>query len=424
MMTQAFYTGISGLKTYSNGIDVVSDNLANISTTGFRAYNAEYSTLFEDSLASASTNLMQSNSIGVGVQMQATSMSLDQGSLMLSDRSTDLAIMGDGWFGVQAGGAPLYTRAGDFVFDANDDLVTNDGYHVLGTMGGNISADNVLTESLAEVPLGDIAAQEKLRFPKTLTYPPEPTTKAKFMANLGVGKEGSEIVTIGASVIDKNNDKNELKLTFTKPEEQTPPGTQWDVVATVKSLDGKTVYDRQEGKVSFDESGALISSTLTSVDNNGTPVAIDLGDGYDGIISIDIPVVPGSSLADGTIGGDLRGYDINRNGEVIATFTNGRQSSVGRIAVYHFQNDQGLDRVTGTRFAESSNSGKAIFFKDADGKNILGTGITNHKLEGSNVEMSSGLTELIILQRAYDANSKSITTADEMIQKALSMDAK
>jgi flagellar hook protein FlgE len=291
-------------------------------------------------------------------------------------------------------------------------------------MGGNISADNVLTESLAEVPLGDIAAQEKLRFPKTLTYPPEPTTKAKFMANLGVGKEGSEIVTIGASVIDKNNDKNELKLTFTKPEEQTPPGTQWDVVATVKSLDGKTVYDRQEGKVSFDESGALISSTLTSVDNNGTPVAIDLGDGYDGIISIDIPVVPGSSLADGTIGGDLRGYDINRNGEVIATFTNGRQSSVGRIAVYHFQNDQGLDRVTGTRFAESSNSGKAIFFKDADGKNILGTGITNHKLEGSNVEMSSGLTELIILQRAYDANSKSITTADEMIQKALSMDAK
>ena len=68
MMTQAFYTGISGLKTSSSGIDVVSDNLANISTVGFRAYNAEYSTLFEDSLASASNNLAINNSIGNGVQ--------------------------------------------------------------------------------------------------------------------------------------------------------------------------------------------------------------------------------------------------------------------------------------------------------------------------------------------------------------------
>jgi flagellar hook protein FlgE len=354
--------------------------------------------------------------------MQATSMSLDQGSLMLSDRSTDLAIMGDGWFGVQERGDALYTRAGDFVFDANDDLVTNDGYHVLGTMGGNISAENVLTESLAEVPLGDITAQEKLRFPKTLTYPPEPTTSAKFMGNLGVGNEGYEIITMGASVIDGENDRNELKLTFTKPDEQTPPGTQWNVIATITSHDGETVYDTQEGQVSFDDSGALVSSTLTTIDNNGTAVEIDLGNGYDGVVSIDIPVVPGSSITDGTIGGDLEGYSINKNGEVIATFTNGRQSSVGRIAVYHFQNDQGLDRITGTRFAQSSNSGEAIFFKDETGQNIIGTEITNFKLESSNVDMSSGLTELIILQRSYDANSKSVTTADEMIQKALNMD--
>ncbi len=423
MMTQAFYTGISGLKTYSNGIDVVSDNLANISTPGFRAYNAEYATLFENSLASASSNLFQSNNVGVGVQIQATSMSLDQGSLTLSERSTDMAIMGDGWFGVQQKGEPLYTRAGNFMFDANDDLVTDDGYHVLGTMGGNISADNVLTASLAEVPLSDVNTQEKLRFPKTLTYPPEPTTKAKFMANLGVGSEGYEIVTVGASVIDGQNERNELKLKFTRSAVQTLPGTQWDVVATVKSLDGQATYDTQSGQVSFDDSGALTSSTLTSINNNGTPVAIDLGSGYDGIVSIDIPVVSGSSVADGTIGGELRGYSINKNGEVIATFTNGRQSSVGRIAVFHFQNDQGLERITGTRFAQSSNSGKAIFFKDATGQNIIGTEITNFKLEGSNVEMSSGLTELIILQRAYDANSKSVTTADQMIQKALNMDA-
>jgi flagellar hook protein FlgE len=423
MMTQAFYTGISGLKVYSNGIDVVSDNLANISTPGFRAYNAEYAPLFEKSLASASSNLLSSNDVGVGVQMQATTMSMTQGSLTLSDRSTDLAIMGDGWFGIQREGKPLYTRAGDFVFDANDDLVTNDGYHVLGTMGGNISDDNVLTKTLNEVKLGDVNAQQKLRFPKTLTYPPEPTKNVKFMANLGVGKEGYEIVTAGANVIDSESNRNELRLEFTKSQTQTPPGTQWDVVATIQSPDGTKIYDIQKGKLSFDESGALLSSTLGSINNNGTPINIDLGQGYDGIVSIDVPVVPGSSIADGTIGGDLRGYSINKNGEVIATFTNGKQSSVARIAVYHFQNDQGLERISGTRFAKSSNSGEAIFFKDESGQNIIGTEMTNFKLESANVAMSDSLTELIILQRAYDANSKSVTTADEMIQKALQMDA-
>ncbi len=422
-MTQAFYTGVSGLKVYSNGIDVISDNLANISTPGFRAYNAEYSALFENSLASASSNLFQSNSAGVGAQMQATSMSLDQGSLELSDRSTDLAIVGNGWFGIEQDGAVLYTRAGNFTFDADDNLVANDGYHVLGTIGDNISTDNILTQTLTEVPLGDIHTQEKLHLPKTLAYLPEPTTEAKFIANLGVGKEGYKVITVGASVIDGQNERNELKLTFTRSAVQPPHGIEWDVVATVKSLDGQTTYDTQTGQVVFDESGALISSSLTTIDNNATPIAIDLGSGYDGIVSIDTPVVSGSSEVNGTIGGDLQGYSINENGEIIATFTNDRQSSVGRIAVFHFQNDQGLERITGTRFAESSNSGQALFYKDATGENIIGTKIANFKLEGSNVEMGVGLTELIILQRAYNANSKSVITADEMIQKALNMDA-
>lgn len=86
-------------------------------------------------------------------------------------------------------------------------------------------------------------------------------------------------------------------------------------------------------------------------------------------------------------------------------------------------NDQGLERINGSRFRESSNSGKPTFFQDASGKNIIGTDITNFKLEGSNISMEYGLTELIILQRSYDASAKSITTADQMMQKALNMDA-
>ena len=417
MMTQAFDTGISGLQNNSTGINVLSNNLANIDTVGFKGYNVEFSSLFESSIA---TSFSANDTVGNGVQVQASSMDKSQGSLLLSDRSTDLAIEGNGWFGVKGSDKTVYTRDGAFSIDANADLVTQDGFHVLGTLGGNISKDNVLTKEIDEIPLGDVAKQQELRFPKTLTYPPQPSTKAKFSANLGTGFDP---VTVGASVVDPQGKRNDLRLEFVKDPVQTPPGSQYNVTATVKSLDGTQLYDTQTGRVTFDEAGALTSSTLTSIDNNGTPVTIDLGTGYDGITSIDIPVVPGSSVADGTIGGDLQGYSINKNAEVIATFTNGKQSSVGKIAVYHFANEQGLTRLSGSRFEESSNSGKASFFQDATGQNIAGVQVRNFKLESSNVQMSTGLTELIILQRAYDANAKSVTTADQMMQKALNMDA-
>ena len=419
-MIQAFYTGISGLKTYSAGIDVVSDNLANTNTVGYRGYNVEFASMFENSLASANAGIIDS-SIGTGTQLKTTSMIQTNGSLLLSDKSTDMAIDGDGWFGVQGDENPIYTRDGNFTFDAKDDLVTIDGLHVLGTMGNNISDNDVLTSTLNEIILGDVNAQEKLRFPKSLTYPAEATTTAKFLANVGTA-DGS-VVTVGASVVDSQSNKNHLRLEFTKDPIQNPPGSQWSIVATTQSLDGTIVYDTQTGSAEFDAAGALASHTMSTIDNNGTPVTIDLGSGYDGVVSINIPVVPGSSIANGTIGGDLQGYAINENAEVIATFTNGMQSSVGKIALFHFQNDQGLERLSGSRFQESSNSGEAIFFTDENGQNIIGAEVVNFKLEGSNYGMTSGLTELIIYQRAYDANSKCISTADEMMQKALSMDA-
>jgi len=416
MMTQAYYTGISGLKSSSDSIDVVSNNIANVNTTGFRSYDAEFASLFETSMAE--TNAMDDD-IGKGVRIQSTSMNTEQGSIVLTDKNTDLAIQGEGWFAVQGNNDPMYTRDGAFVFDVNDDLVTTDGMYVLGTVGNNIGDGDILTEKLDKVELTSVSTQEKLRFPKTLTYPAKPTTEAKFMANLG---SGYDPVTIGARVIDPQDNENHLKLEFRKREKQVSPGSQYDVVATIQSPDGKEIYNSVSGEATFDSAGALVSTTLTTIDNNGVDVAIDLGSGFDGIVAIDThEVVPGSSIANGTVGGDLVGYSINKDAEVIATFTNGEQSSVGKIAVYHFQNDQGLERISGTRFQESSNSGKAIFYTDSNGKIVNGTNITNFALENSNVELTNGLTELIILQRSFDANSKSITTADQMIQKALDM---
>ena len=418
MMTQAFYTGVSGLKNYSTGIDVVANNLANISTVGFRGYQAEYASIFDDVLSTTAS--LQNDAVGVGVRLQTSGMNNSQGTLMQSDRATDLAIQGDGWFGIEKDSKPVFTRDGTFGIDENADLVTADGYFVLGTLAGNVSADNVLTDVVASTPLGDPASQVKLRLPESITYPPQPSTNVKFISNIGVGFEP---VTMGATLIDPQNNKNSLKLEFTKDPASTPPETQYNLKATLSSLDGSTIYDTQTGRVSFDATGGLVSNTLTTINNNGSPVKIDLGSGLNGVVAMDTPTQASSSVADGTIGGELIGYSINENADIMATFSNGEQSSIGKVAIYHFQNDQALKRVSGTRFHETPNSGKAIFYKDAQGNNIIGTNVVNHRLEASNVAISSGLTELIVLQRSYDANSKSITTADQMIQKALSMDA-
>jgi len=419
-MIQAFYSGISGLKAGQSAIDVTADNIANVSTTGFRGYNAEFAALFEDATGTMSSSSNPST-IGSGVRLQATTIDLSEGSFALSDRSTDMAIEGDGWFGVVDSSGPLYTRAGNFTFDQNSDLVTVDGMYVLGSMGGNIDFDtNTLTETLQEVPLKDAAQQEKLSFPNTLTYPQVPTTFANYIGNVGTL---DEVRTMGADVIDAAGNKNNLKLTYTKSVPQVSPGSQWDVVATTQSLDGTIVYDTQAGVANFDSQGGMVSTTLTTIDNNGAQVNINLGTGFDGVTAIANIPTSSNYETDGTIGGDLVGYDINRYAEVVATFSNGLQSTVGQVAIYHFYNDNGLDRAAGARFSQSVNSGAATIFKDANGENTIGANVMTYRLENSNVTLDNALTQLIVLQRSYDANSKSISTADEMMQKALQMDA-
>jgi len=418
-MIQGFYSGLSGIQAHQSAIDVTADNIANVQTVGFRSYTSEFGSLFDNAQATTSLESSVDSTIGVGTRFQATGMDLSQGSITQTDRSTDLAIVGDGWFGVATNNETYYTRAGNFTFDSNRDLVTPEGMYVLGTVGDNVDIQNEkLLQEVDDVKLSNVKQQEKIQLPENLQYPPEPTTTINFYGNIGTLNEAQ---AISAQAIDQEGNKNTVKLLFTQTDPQPTNGTSWDITATVSQ--GDEILSTQTGTVLFDETGALVSNTLTQIDNNGTTVTINLGEKYSGVTAIANTPITGSSQADGIEGGELIGYEINQNAEVIATFTNGRQSSVAQIAVYHFQNDQGLDRTTGTLFQQSSNSGEAFFYQNETGENILGSSVMNFALETSNVKLENGLTELIIYQRAYDANAKSITTADQMIQQALQMDA-
>ena len=419
MMTQAFYTGISGLRSNQGAIDIVSNDIANISTVGYRGYSSEFSSFFEKELATTSASSSTSNLVGLGSKLNASSMNTSFGDMQISDKSSDLALVGNGWFGVVGSqGESLYTRAGNFNFDNEGSLVTSEGNYVLGTMGGNIN-NGKITGILDEVKLGAAGTQSEMSFPTSLVYEAIPTTLSQFYGNIGREDLPRKI---SASAIDLQGNKNNIELSFAMSQPQVLPGTQWDVVATAQSLNGDTVYDTQTGKVEFDGLGAITSSTINSINNNGSVVELDLGSGFSGVTSLSGSPISASSQSNGSVGGDLEGYEINSNAEVIASFSNGIHTSVGKIAVYHFRNDQGLERNSGSTFRQSSNSGDPLIYQDANGDYYNGVNILNYRLEGSNVRMSEGLTDLIVYQRAYDANSKSISTANEMMQKALQMD--
>lgn len=445
-MTQGYYAGISGLQTHQYGLDVIADNLANVETVAYKSSSTEFSDLFSRIIASSGGGTPTSDDIGYGVGLQATSFIFHQGEMMPSDRFSDLAIEGNGWFGVVGQkDQPFFTRDGHFTFDTVQNtegdvnssvsrLVTQGGMFVRGTVLNNFAYDGafdygdratngvtgayVLNNPTNEAPLADIGSQTTIEFPTRLAYPVEPTTEAQFFGNLGLSNEPH---SISADVISAANDRNLLKLTFTQSAVQPSTGIAWDVVATVTSKDGTIVYDTQQGQAIFGHSGGLESFNVPSVDNDGTSVSIDLGSGFAGVISIDGIAKSGSSSSNGISGGTLTKYGINRDGIIVADFSNGRQSAIGRVAVYHFQNDQGLNREGGTYYTESADSGKPIFWTDPDGNAITGATVRSGMLEASNVRVDVGMTDMIIMQRAYQANAKTITTVDEMIQKALSM---
>jgi flagellar hook protein FlgE len=430
--------------TYQLGMDVVADNVANVNTVGYKGSTAEFADLFTNALVSAGQT-PTSNDIGIGSRLQSTTTQMQNGSLLASERFNDLAISGNGWFGIVSGKAMSYTRAGNFVFDevqktAGDvnssvaRLTTTDGKYVTGTMLTNYSYNSsfdygdktsngaigayVVSNPTNEAELTAVDSQGMLEFPTRLAYPVEPTTKAQFFGNLPPDNQPH---TISADVISGTNERNRLKLTFTQSAVQPSTGIAWDVVATVTSNDGSKLYDTKNGQAIFNGSGGLSSCDITSMNNDGAPVAVDLGNNFNGVISIDGLAASGSSRSDGISGGTLTKYGINSNGVIVADFSNGRQSAIGRIAVYHFRNDQGLNRIGDTEFQDSSGSGKPLFWTDASGKPITGAIVNSGQLENSNVRLDIGLTDMIIMQRAYQANAKTITTGDELIQKALQM---
>lgn len=431
-MIQSIYSGVSSLQSFQTGIDVLANNIANVNTVGFKGSRTEFANLFEKAV-NTSGNAITNMQEGLGVRVNATALDMQKGNFYQSENNTDLAIVGDdGWFGLSGpNNEEYFTRAGNFRFDpytsgaAQTDLrlINPEGYLVQGTLANN-TGGGVLAPVLDSIELTNVSQQEALVFPSELIYPLETTTQADFFGNIGLSNAPQSVsagVISPATPNNPNGERNQLRLAFTKSAVQPATGSSWDVTATLATRDydplsgAGTLYDSQNSVITFDASGALNGPVLIDLDNNGASLTANLGTGFSGIVSNGGPIGATSKTLDGALAGELIDYSVNQNGEILSFFDNGKQSVVGKVAIYHFQNDQGLEAVNGNRFRTSSNSGAPVFYEENNG-NIL-----SNTLENSNVTLDRALTELIIMQRSYDAAAKTITTSDQMLKNAIQM---
>jgi flagellar hook protein FlgE len=413
-MLRSMYSGISGLRTHQTMMDVVGNNISNVNTAGYKGSSTVFQDVLSQTLQGAGapangvggTNPAQ---VGLGVKLGAISTNFAQGASQITGRATDLAIQGDGFFAVQQGNEQLYTRAGSFNFDANGQLVTPSGASVLGWEagpGGGINPNGPLTP--VRLPIGQ-------------TLPPQQTNEVRLGGNLPAttfDPANPATITNGVTVYDSQGAPIKLSITYTQTSDNN-----WNVEATAPTTAGGTevvgtaalTWDTATG--SFNEPPMAIAPT-GAVGTFTEPMNVVFGTPaepmtqYAGANSISALEQDGSAI------GALQSFTISPDGTVMGIFSNGMQEAVAQIAMANFANPGGLEKVGGSMYRPSPNSGLVqTGVAGTGGRGVLSGGT----VEMSNVDLAQEFTNLIVAQRGFQANSRVISSSDELLQDLVNL---
>lgn len=416
-MMRSMYAGVSGLKAHQTRMDVIGNNIANVNTAGFKASRVTFKEMLSQTLSGAKAPQgnrggMNPQQVGLGVSLGSIDTNLVQGNLQSTGLGTDLAIQGNGFFVVNNGTQNFYTRAGALTLDENGNLVNaSNGYIMQGWMATNgiINTNSPLTG--IRIPIGD-------------TMAPQASTEAVFAGNLNAADPEDWTATI--DIYDSQGQKHTLTLNF-KP---TNDKNQWTWTATI---DGATLGDSNEDDSDEDDSNE-ITGTITFggdgkvVEVTGNTFDINFNNGTDRIAGfrLDLSAVTQMAgdntldglYADGYSMGSLESFSIDNAGVITGSYSNGLTKAIGQIAIANFSNAGGLTRVGDTLFAESQNSGIAqIGAAGTAGRGKISAGT----LEMSNVDLAEQFTDMITTQRGFQANSRIISTTDEMLQDLVNL---
>lgn len=403
-----FSIPLSGLNASDTALATISNNLANLNTTGYKDTSVNFQDLFYQLLGSnGASDQMQ---VGAGVGVSSIDTNFTGGSVQSTGVDTDVAITGNGFFVVQNGSNTYYTRAGDFTQDDSGNLLTADGFQVMGYPATNGVVDTTGGLVPIQLPMGMISA-------------PTATSTVSISANLSSDTAVGSSYNTSATVYDSLGTSHVLNIDFTR----TSSG--WSYDATLPSSDitdgTGTTTSVANGSLSFDSSGNLTSTTPITINipplsdgASALPLTWNLtsasGTGF-------ITQVSGTSTSsttqNGSASGSLTSFSIGSDGTILGSFTNGTKV-LGQVALANFANLQGLTKEGDNNYAATISSGSAII--GSPGTNSLGT-LTGSALELSNVDMSQEFSNLIIAERGFQANAKSVTTFDQIAQDTINL---
>jgi len=422
----AMNTAVSGLNSQSQAFGNISDNVANSQTVGYK----QVDTNFEDYLTQSTPT---SNTPG-SVAATASYENSVQGTVTATNNALNLAVSGNGFFavntatGVSATGTPSlsttqsYTRAGDFSQDASGYLVNSEGDYLDG-WAVDSATGNTTTNTLAPIQVS------------TAPNPPTETSSVALSANLPTTPSSTTALTSNVNVYD--NQGNDEPLTLSYAQSATTANTWTMTVAqngtaigtanltfgadgTLASLGSATGGITLPTTVSGAGNVASLSFTPPT-GNFSAPITLSMGNfgsssgvtQYAGT-SLDLNSLTQNGMASGTYSGTT----INSSGQVIASYSNGNNAIVAQVPLANFADADGLQRENGQNFAATTDSGTAnVVAENTDGTGSLVTS----SVESSNVNLSLQLTQLIVAQQAYSANTKVVTAADQLLQTTISM---
>lgn len=475
-LTSSLFSGISGLSALGNSMTVIGDNIANVNTVGFK----ESRVTFQDVLSQTVATTAGSAQVGRGTSLAEISSSFAQGSFESTDSSTDLAIGGSGFFMVREPGNAnneFYTRAGEFRFDKDGNFVNPAGYIVRGWKLDELTGEDQGTITDITMSSFTSSPSETSNLTTIMNLDSGETSRSSgsntaLSARWDGSDAGGEFIA-GADyayqttlkVYDSLGSTHDVTIYFDLGESATDPVWEYIVTAnpsedlrTVTQADQKGLLAR--GIIEFNGTSGDISGTAGSVTcsiNNGdgtwTALANADADGNGGYFAFAPEFISGSPMSinldfgtrfNGTVwandalstsqyaassstvfqsangygAGDLQSISVATDGVITGQYSNGQVLPLYRVSLAKFQNEQGLYKVGGNLFRETRLSGDPITGKP--GSNGLGS-ISPNSLEQSNVDIAAEFVRMITTQRGYQANSKIITTVDQMLSELINL---
>lgn len=395
------YSGISGMKNFQTKLDVIGNNIANVNTYGFKKSRVTFSDTMNQTISGASASQenrggTNSKQVGLGSTISTIDTIHTGSSLQTTGRSLDLGINGDGYFVVKQGDAQYYSRAGNFYLDDNGTLVTGEGLKV---------------QSYEKGVLKDITVNVNSVLPATVTKVLE------FSGNLPTKATGSDGINQQLKVVDKDGKEHVLDVTVTPTDALTG---DWAIKITNSSGPATGNSETFNIKVADDGTVDVVNPTTSKILDLKS---IGIGtDSHKITLSMSGITKTGDSITllgtpDGNTSGSLESFNIGQMGEINGVFSNGLVKELGKLAMAKFSNSSGLTKAGSNTFQESINSGTANINVAGNGRGTLAAG----SLEMSNVDLSEEFTDMIVAQRGFQANSRIITTSDEILQELVNL---